>query len=777
MTLLATIIEPCCKRIDDLPFPEPAEELRLLNLHVISAILLQHSFQQCEVTLGRTILQMLTIALTDAFPAVKTEAAALVVRIAGETFDLLRMNYKALVKNLLANIFHQHAKVRVVTIKALGLVLAAMQEDYRVIMKDQLVPLLLRLVTDHSAQARLAMTHFCGSVLSEHVGCRLVEEVSLNVELVVALLLLLADDAEDVRSAARTQLERVSRVWGSSLASSMLPHEGVDVEDAEVELRKGIEASEALLESPVEDATKVYLVRHLHQVVAAFASGISGWTTGSRLVYLKGLEQMCHLVGEDMTLALSKVLPHLGSCLLDEEAVARTAAERVCQAMGRYLACATTADVVLPYIAGTLAGLDTAQARCMGLRATLHLLSGHLSSPDLHAAAEIQQLVVDISRCLADLALYEFREVLLRESCLLLTRVVGQMLMPPSVLDDAAREVVEYSLMLALVHLMGRVHGETDSVVAEMALKEGNTLAERCTYKSFSALLDRHFERILSLICPAAQEIERLKRGDLQLAWDTHSVAKSVFEVLLRECPYSAWRLHATTVTILLVTTRPKAKPVHGSPEELALSYASMRGEETAAPSMDIELRLQQLALLEELIRTGSQSWECGAYITAASECILQDILTPNLVWRSGRVEATTRKVALAACYAILKAGATSTETLIRVAPTLVPLLTSSLEDTYSDVSPRFMGCICLTVIFERLRGAFRENSLRELYPMLLKRLDDSNDSVRIAICGTLAAFFLCAPPADYSGTLIDYSLDQLFIHLDDSNAAIQVLF
>lgn len=164
----------------------------------------------------------------------------------------------------------------------------------------------------------------------------------------------------------------------------------------------------------------------------------------------------------------------------------------------------------------------------------------------------------------------------------------------------------------------------------------------------------------------------------------------------------------------------------------------------------DVEMRLQMLALLEDMIRQGSVNWEAGTYIAAASKDIIQDILIPNLVWRAGRVEATIRKVALAGCYGILKAGATPFEALAVVAPTLVPLLVSSLDDTHSDVTPRSMACFCLTIMFDRLKGCFREQSLSEVYHPLLKRLDDSNDSVRIAICSTLVAFFTCAAPSEY---------------------------
>ena len=65
---------------------------------------------------------------------------------------------------------------------------------------------------------------------------------------------------------------------------------------------------------------------------------------------------------------------------------------------------------------------------------------------------------------------------------------------------------------------------------------------------------------------------------------------------------------------------------------------------------------------------------------------------------------------------------------------------------------------------------------VHELYPSLLKRLDDSSDDVRYAICRTLKAFLGAAPPDAFSGTTLDYTLDQLLLHLDDSDPAMQDL-
>lgn len=171
-------------------------------------------------------------------------------------------------------------------------------------------------------------------------------------------------------------------------------------------------------------------------------------------------------------------------------------------------------------------------------------------------------------------------------------------------------------------------------------------------------------------------------------------------------------------------------------------------------------------------MRSGSSDWECGKYIGAASVNIARRCVLPNLVWRVGRVEATVRKVALAVCFGLLKAGGTITQSLFDITGELLPLLCSNLDD--HETSPRLMACMSITVVLERLKGSFGDQVLSEMYPNLLKRLDDSSDQVRIAICSTLVSFFSCANKSCYSSTLLEYSLDQLFVHLDDKDPAIQ---
>ena len=237
--------------------------------------------------------------------------------------------------------------------------------------------------------------------------------------------------------------------------------------------------------------------------------------------------------------------------------------------------------------------------------------------------------------------------------------------------------------------------------------------------------------------------------------------------MLVRQCPTQAWANHARVLDVIVPQVdcsytprpaprrsplyhsylhptlppqvQPKKGPEPNSAEANLQSYASVRGEEVIPSTGEVDVRLMLLTLLESMVRAGAADWKCGQHIAAACERLLCKAIVPNLVWRVGRVEATVRKVALAVCHGLMKAGAARTEALAAAAPELVPLLCSNLDDM--DETARLMSCLCLRVMFERLRGAFGEQAVHELYPKLLKRLDDSSDAVRAAICGTLDMF------------------------------------
>lgn len=287
-----------------------------------------------------------------------------------------------------------------------------------------------------------------------------------------------------------------------------------------------------------------------------------------------------------------------------------------------------------------------------------------------------------------------------------------------------------------------------------------------------------------------------LRSGAYAVRWETMSVDLLCLQTLCQFCLLETWRQWA----IVLPFVAQLADPSHGvvapgSMKDTMISYASQRGEDTALTQetlISYDQRMHVLILLEQLIRVGTTSghfWEAGASISQSTAVLMTRIFLPNLIWRVGRVEATIRKIALAGVYALLKAGAIPRDVILSVARDTLPVLVSHLDDT--DVSPRLMACLSLAVFFARLGaqgcvGVWDELGLKDIYPKFLARLDDSQDEVRMAACQLLSAFVVAVcgrVPANQaatrgsklmSDTMVEYIVDQLFIHLDDMNQAMQ---
>merc|ERR1719221_21922 len=102
----------------------------------------------------------------------------------------------------------------------------------------------------------------------------------------------------------------------------------------------------------------------------------------------------------------------------------------------------------------------------------------------------------------------------------------------------------------------------------------------------------------------------------------------------------------------------------------------------------------------------------------------------------------------------------------------LLPILKSALDDSFSPDN-RMLACLVLSCTLIELQAEISGEQLREVYPELLKRLDDSNDKIRVAVCEALSVFFKCLPPK-WSRSLFEYILRTLFVHLDDPNPEIQ---
>jgi len=260
-----------------------------------------------------------------------------------------------------------------------------------------------------------------------------------------------------------------------------------------------------------------------------------------------------------------------------------------------------------------------------------------------------------------------------------------------------------------------------------------DTLADLCK-KSRRELYVEHLRSRLGDILASA---------DMEL-WDDKSPKRHMLETLLR---------NAGAATAEHLPQLVKALARQASPEDSS-----------------VPARIDLLGLVHFLILEDDDTLR--AAMKEESSNLLNSVLIPNCTWRVGQSNNRIRKGGMICIHALLEGHLLTPATLNEAFVDLLPILKSGLDDSFSPDN-RLIACLVLKCTLAELQAEINGEQLREVYPELLKRLDDSNDKIRIAICEAIAVFFQCLPPK-WSRTLFEYILRTLFVHLDDPSFEIQ---
>ena len=88
------------------------------------------------------------------------------------------------------------------------------------------------------------------------------------------------------------------------------------------------------------------------------------------------------------------------------------------------------------------------------------------------------------------------------------------------------------------------------------------------------------------------------------------------------------------------------------------------------------------------------------------------------------------------------------------------------LDDDWAN-DLRFTAVVFIKHLIEYLHEAMDDEDYKEIYADLLKRLDDSQDSIRLETSNAFIVFFTYLP-APWSSSLYEYTIKTIFVHLDD---------
>jgi dynein assembly factor 5 len=171
---------------------------------------------------------------------------------------------------------------------------------------------------------------------------------------------------------------------------------------------------------------------------------------------------------------------------------------------------------------------------------------------------------------------------------------------------------------------------------------------------------------------------------------------------------------------------------------------------------------MDMLALVEFLLNQDILTETMTFY----SEVVLKMILIPATIWKVGSPNVKIRKASVICMMRLVDNRIISVFKLKNNFKEVMNVLKGCLDDDWAtDI--RFAGVVFIRKMIEYLHEEFDGEDYKEIYPELLKRLDDSQDGIRIATAESFTVFFKYLPDP-WSSSLYDYTIKTIFIHLDD---------
>ena len=183
----------------------------------------------------------------------------------------------------------------------------------------------------------------------------------------------------------------------------------------------------------------------------------------------------------------------------------------------------------------------------------------------------------------------------------------------------------------------------------------------------------------------------------------------------------------------------------------------------------DIEMRMDMILLLDKIICQKELKNQLKNY----SEFILPEILFPACVWRVGRPNYKVRKGAMLDIIHMFDNQLIDSDIVLKFFSDFNSTLKSTLEDDW-DAELRYIALQLLKSLLLTIKDTMKYDHMSDMYIMILKRLDDSQDSCRILTCEILIIFLNIGKRLQLSESIYEYMISNSFIHLDDPNEKVR---
>lgn len=782
-----------------MPHPplEAAEELRLQIACLVSRIV-ERAPPSLLNAHARELCILVGAGIEDAYHEIKKVSASALASFAPRVAPAaLEPHIERLLQVLVAGLGHPHSRVRAALLGALDALMASGAVPLRMV-EGVVAPGLRPLAADRSPAVReacfTAVARWMGarsggpgaaadSPSEEDAGSRCHRYAPVLLPL---LLLGVSDASEAVASLSLSQLESVGDAWesGSSMQVKKDGDGAAGATEAQAAGDQGGEAGESMqvdgnqqrsstsaaaTNSERDDGAAgvspqavaaVGLPAPYHGLPRSGARAMGGallpdllppllrdlreWTVGMRSAAARCLHSLLVLSGTATTPQLARLLPALCVAVGDEDADVAT---RVAACV-RVIGALVPASHWLPLAVDALVDVKASHAA----RANALVVLASL----LHAAGRAQQPLNSAPLCAVAAALGS-GDVL--ASAAEHAGARAQLLVVIQALlvwagPAAGALAVSGPLYRALMQLHGSVEGSDASGAAEAGAVR--TALAQLEAAAAAANAAASGDGAAAGSCGGAG-------GTARLLCTLHS--SSTLEALAATAGVWAPGSPALLAFGALLHTAPPECLVGLLPRAIDVMAPTV-GDADADPA----LRLALLRLLDGLLE--SDDLRDAFRAPGAAAAVLTRLIMPPLVWRVGKVAAAVRFQAMAALATLVRRGLADESTLkAAVEGGLLPLLHQCLdEDWYPDV--RLAAALVEKSLLDVVGGSLGDDQRRTVYVELLKRVDDSNNQVRIAACGALESFARSLD-ASYCDTNSGYLAAGLLIHMDDGDTAV----
>uniref|UniRef100_T1JE66 ABC transporter domain-containing protein n=1 Tax=Strigamia maritima TaxID=126957 RepID=T1JE66_STRMM len=265
---------------------------------------------------------------------------------------------------------------------------------------------------------------------------------------------------------------------------------------------------------------------------------------------------------------------------------------------------------------------------------------------------------------------------------------------------------------------------------------------------------------------PALKQIAEAQNIELVDLFRNH--LKEILEML--KLTQNSW-LPSSPQRFILDAILSLAGPALG--EELDLLIDMLK--ENLKTEKDGQMRLRFFISLSHLMLEPEKSLDSIQDFDRFILVVIQDMILPNLLWHAGRTSGALRSAAMSCFWCLFRGGKLTAERLHPVLDVILTQLLCNLEDDLQQT--RYETCRVLERLFVLCRGHFDLHRLHNIYPQLLKRMDDAKDDIRVCATHVFRAYF-AAFEGNFETHLyrahIEETYSGLLLHLDDPLPKVQ---